>query len=167
MSVDWFVCKFVIKHILRDKSKVGFFAVYIYKIMKRCLFDLEVFGSLAQCLCFSRPVLARICYFWTHLYCMINHLTDAKISDLSLILIFLILCLWDISIYIHCLSVCLIVCLFVSNKRQNGWTDRVQNFVEPRVTPKKFYGWSNFQNFASNTIRFLIILKIHELFFIK
>ena len=39
-----------------------------------------------------------------------------------LILIFIVY----ISMYKFGLSVCLSVCLFVSNKRQNGWTDRVQ-----------------------------------------
>ena len=33
-----------------------------------------------------------------------------------------------LSIYKFGLSVCLSVCLFVSNKRQNGWTDRAQIF---------------------------------------
>ena len=32
------------------------------------------------------------------------------------------------SIYKFGLGVCLFVCLFVSNKRQNGWTDRAQIF---------------------------------------
>ena len=31
-------------------------------------------------------------------------------------------------IYVLCLSVCLLVCPFVSNKLQNGWTDRAQFF---------------------------------------
>ena len=62
--------------------------------------------------------------------------------------------------YILCLS----VCLFVSNKSQNGWTDRAQIFVGPYVTPRKVYVWLNFQKFAHNKIRFLIILKIHEIF---
>ena len=31
-----------------------------------------------------------------------------------------------ISIYKLCLLVCLFACVFVSNKRQNGWTDRTQ-----------------------------------------
>ena len=66
------------------------------------------------------------------------------------------------SIYIY-----LLVCLFVSNKRQNGWTVRPQFFVGPRVTPEKVCGWSNFQKFPSNKIRFLKILRIHEIFFIK
>ena len=36
------------------------------------------------------------------------------------------------------LSVCLSVCLFVSNKRQNGWTDRAQIFC------RKVYEWLKF-----------------------
>ena len=70
--------------------------------------------------------------------------------------------LLHIYIYIY-----LLVCLFVSNKRQNGWTVRPQFFVGPRVTPEKVCGWSNFQKFPSNKIRFLKILRIHEIFFIK
>ena len=35
-------------------------------------------------------------------------------------------------------------------------------FVEPRVTPGKVYGWSNFQEFASNKIRdFLFVFILH------
>ena len=67
--------------------------------------------------------------------------------------------------YILCLS----VCLFVSNKCQNGWTDQDPNFVGPHVlphvTPGKVYVWLNFQKFASNKIGFLVTLKIHEIFY--
>ena len=69
-------------------------------------------------------------------------------------------------IYIYTLFVC--ICLFVSDKRRNGWADRVQMyFVGPHVTPGKVYWWSNFQKFASIKIRFLKILKIHEILFKK
>ena len=52
------------------------------------------------------------------------------------------------------------VCLFVFNKRQNGWTDQAQLFCgTSRMTPGKVYGWSNFQKFATNKIQFLKILK--------
>ena len=40
-------------------------------------------------------------------------------------------------------------------------------FVGSRVTPGKVYEWSNFQKFASIKIRFLKILKIHNIFFRK
>ena len=48
-----------------------------------------------------------------------------------------------IQIYIHiyfaCLgAVCLFVCLFVSNKRQNGWTDRAKLFCETSRVAKTF-----------------------------
>ena len=33
------------------------------------------------------------------------------------------------------------VCLFVSNKRQNGWTDQAQIFVGHHVTTGKGYEW--------------------------
>ena len=36
-----------------------------------------------------------------------------------------------------CLFVCLPVCLFVSNKRQNGWTDRAQIFFETSRDPRE------------------------------
>ena len=65
------------------------------------------------------------------------------------------------NIFVLCLS----VCLFASNKRQNGWTDRTQIFCGPRVTPGKGYGWSNCQNLASIKILFLKILKIHDIFY--
>ena len=57
------------------------------------------------------------------------------------------------------------VCLFVSNKRQNGWTDRAQIFVGHLGTPGKVYEFSNtclHQN--SISIKFFKILKIHEIF---
>ena len=36
--------------------------------------------------------------------------------------------LWILSIHKFTLGVYVFVCLFVSNKRQNGWTDRAQIF---------------------------------------
>ena len=66
---------------------------------------------------------------------------------------------------------CLSVCLFVSNKRQNGWTDQVKIFVGSPVTTGKVYGWSNVQKFASIKIYFwkfwkstIFLLKILEIF---
>ena len=50
------------------------------------------------------------------------------------------------------------VCLFVSNKRQNGWTNRAWIFMGPYVTPGKVYVGLNFQK-ASNKIWFFIIWK--------
>ena len=39
----------------------------------------------------------------------------------------------------------------MSNKRQNGWTDRAQIFSKGhRVTLENVQGWSYFQNIASN-----------------
>ena len=51
-------------------------------------------------------------------------------------------------------TLCLPVCPFVSRKRQNGWTDRAQIF------------WGTSRRFI-HQIRFLKILKINEIFFIK
>ena len=45
----------------------------------------------------------------------------------------------------------LLVCPFVSNKRQNGWTDRAQFFVEPHTIPGKLYGRSKSQKFVSKS----------------
>ena len=61
------------------------------------------------------------------------------------------------------------VCLFVSNKINVKTAKPIgpKFFVGSRVTPGKVYGWSNFQKFASIKIRFLKILKIHEIFLIK
>jgi len=56
-------------------------------------------------------------------------------------------------------------CLFESNKRQNGWTDRAQIFLGLHVTTGN--GWSNFQKFPSTKIRFLKILNIREICLIK
>ena len=43
----------------------------------------------------------------------------------------------NISIYKFGLPVCLFVCLFVSNKRQNGWTDRAQIFCVTLRDPRE------------------------------
>ena len=57
-------------------------------------------------------------------------------------------------IYIYDLLVCLPVCLFVSNKRQNGWTDRAQIFEGPGVfMDDRIIKNLIFENF-----------KIHEIF---
>ena len=68
-----------------------------------------------------------------------------------------------LSIYILCN--CLFVCPFVSNKRQNGWTDQAHFFVGPRVTPGKVYGWSNFQKLASIKIWLIFFCKSTNFFF--
>ena len=68
--------------------------------------------------------------------------------------------LWIFQIFFRVYFACLSVCLFVSNKRQNSWTDPAQ-ICDPRE------GWSNFQKLASNKIWILNILKIHETLFIK
>ena len=45
--------------------------------------------------------------------------------------------IFHLSIYKFGLSVCLSVCLFVSNKRQNGWTDRAQIFCGTSRDPRE------------------------------
>ena len=63
------------------------------------------------------------------------------------------------------------VCLFVSNKRQNGWTDWAQIFFVTSRGPReglwmiKILNICLYQN--SIFIKFLKILKIHEFFWFK
>ena len=49
----------------------------------------------------------------------------------------------DLYINLDCLS----VCLFVSNKRQNGWTDRAQILC-------RIYRWSDFKNLCLKVFYF-------------
>ena len=76
------------------------------------------------------------------------------------------------SIYKFSLSVCLGVCLFVSNKRQNGWTDRAQIFGVTSQDPREglwmikfskicLYQNSIFENFENPRNFFS---KIREIF---
>ena len=66
------------------------------------------------------------------------------------------------------MSVCLFVCLVVSNKRQNGWTDRAQIFCGASRDSReglwiiKISNICPYQN--SIVIKFLKILKIREIF---
>ena len=76
------------------------------------------------------------------------------------------------SIYKFGLSVCLFVwvsvCLFVSNKRQNVWTDRAQIFCGTSRDPREGLGMIKISNIClhqnSISIKFFKILKIHEIF---
>ena len=76
------------------------------------------------------------------------------------------------SIYKFGLSVCLFVwvsvCLFVSNKRQNGWTDRGQIFCGTSRDPREGLWMIKISNIClhqnSISIKFFKILKIHEIF---
>jgi len=67
-----------------------------------------------------------------------------------------------------CLSVCLSVFLFVSNKRQNGWTDRAQIFCGIFRDPREGLWMIKISNIClhqnSISIKFFKILKIHEIF---
>ena len=67
-----------------------------------------------------------------------------------------------------CLGVCLFVCLFVSNKRQNGWTDRAQIFCGTSRDSREGLWMIEILNICLNqnsiVIKFLKILKIHEVF---
>ena len=72
------------------------------------------------------------------------------------------------SIWLVCLSVCLFVCLFVSNKRQNGWTDRAQIICGTSRDHREGLWMIKISNIClhqnSIFIKFLKILKIHEIF---
>ena len=68
------------------------------------------------------------------------------------------------SIYKFGLSVCLSVCLYPINVK-TAEPIGPKFFVGHHMSPGKVYGWSNFQKFASIKIRFLKILKIHEICF--
>ena len=72
------------------------------------------------------------------------------------------------SIYKFGLSVCLFVCLFVSNKRQNGWTDRAQIFCGTSRDHREGLWMIKISNICLHQnwifINFLKILKIHEIF---
>ena len=64
--------------------------------------------------------------------------------------------------------VCLSVCLFVSNKRQNGWTDRAQIFCGTSRDQREGLWMIKISNICFNqnsiSIKFFKILKIHEIF---
>ena len=72
------------------------------------------------------------------------------------------------SIYKFGLSVSPSVCLFVSNKRQNGWTDRAQIFCGTSREPREGLWIIKISNIClhqnSIVIKFFKILKIHEIF---
>ena len=61
-----------------------------------------------------------------------------------------------------------LACLFVSNKRQNGWTDRAQFFCRTSRDPREGLWKIKISNIClhqnSIVIKFLKILKIHETF---
>ena len=60
------------------------------------------------------------------------------------------------------------VCLFVSNKRQNGWTDRAQIFCVASMDSREGVWIIKISNIClhqnSIVIKFLKILKIREIF---
>ena len=57
--------------------------------------------------------------------------------------------------------VCPSVCLFVSNKRQIGWTDRAQ-ILCGASTPGKIYECKNYKRMSTKFFDFRKILKIHK-----
>ena len=71
---------------------------------------------------------------------------------------------WSFSLYLLlvCLFVYLFICLFVSNKRQNGWTDRASR------DPRKGLWMIEFSKICLlHKIRFVKILKIRKICLIK
>jgi len=70
------------------------------------------------------------------------------------------------SLVIYTLLGCRVfVRLFVSSKRQNGWTDRAQFFCRTSCDHREGLWMIEFLKISSNKIRSLKILKIHEIFF--
>ena len=78
--------------------------------------------------------------------------------------------LWTtvLSLYKFSLSVCLGVWMFVSNKRQNSWTDQAQILCETSCGHREGLWMIKISNIClhqnSIYIKFLKILKIHEIF---
>ena len=73
---------------------------------------------------------------------------------------------WLSNLYLLCLSDCLFVCLYPKNVK-TAEPIGPKFFVEPHVTTGMVYGWSNFQKFASNKIRFFKLLKNSKNLFYK
>ena len=69
--------------------------------------------------------------------------------------------------YIFCLSVLVFLAMFVSNKRQNGWTDRAQILCGTSHDPREGLWRIKISKLASNKIRFSLNLKNPRNFFIK
>ena len=73
-----------------------------------------------------------------------------------------------LAVYLYTLLVWVSVCLFVSNKRQNGWTDRAQIFCGTSRAHREGLWMIKILNIClhqnSIFIKFLKILKIHEIF---
>ena len=71
-------------------------------------------------------------------------------------------------LYLYINLACLFVCLSVSNKRQNGWTDRAQIFCGTSRDHREGLWIIKISNIFlhqnSIFIKFLKILKIHEIF---
>ena len=66
----------------------------------------------------------------------------------------------NICIFFACMS----VCLFVSNKRQNGWTDRAPIFCGTSHGPREGFWMIEFKKIASNKIRFWKLKKPRNFF---
>ena len=70
--------------------------------------------------------------------------------------------------YLYINLACLSVCLFVSNKRQNGWTDRAQIFCGTSRDSREGLWIIKISNIClqqnSIVIKFFKILKIREIF---
>ena len=96
---------------------------------------------------------------------------DVKIRRLSTNLYINLVCLFV------CLSVWVFVCLFASNKRQNGWTDQAQIFCVISRDPREglwmikfsktcLHQNSIFENFENPRILFCKIREIFRFWFI-
>ena len=55
--------------------------------------------------------------------------------------------------------------MFLSNNRQNGWTDRAQILCRPSHVPGKVYRWSKFLNLSPTKFEFIKFWKSTKLYY--
>ena len=93
--------------------------------------------------------------FWTTICpCKLQYLETMKIYSIGMLF-----CIFSWakshSLHLYIYFACLFVCPFVSNKRQNGWTDRVQKFVWDLTWPQERFNDQNFKNLCLKVFLFL------------
>ena len=119
-----------------DKSVPRLKFEFIHWSTKRCLKKLEIAYSCENFAnVFANNLQGRVFFGFAHLV-YVKALFKAQ-QERLLALGNFILPLRTGYINLACLSVCFGVCLFVSNKRQNGSTDRAQIFCGNSRYPKK------------------------------
>ena len=157
---------------------------FIYNYVEKCLDRKRILNTLSQCLKLeeqlnyttteSGSVFLNFYYIY-YIVCMgvrlivfqkdqtdqARFISNSSSQNLT----------YNFYINLACLSWwvfgCLFVCFYVSNNFKTAEPIGPKFCVRHHVITGKVYGWSNFQKFASIKIRFLKILKIHEIFFWK